>query len=194
MEDLFVTYGPYIVYTIVFLWSIIEGETFILLGGALAYKYDEISLAILMLLAFLGSCTADQTLFFVGRRYGPSMIERYEFMKKASKKVFYHLHRHSTLFIISFRFIYGVRTAAPLTIGASGVDPLRFSLLNFFAAALWSVLSCSAGYLIGYFFADAIEDFIINFVKYNHNIVLVLLALLLFSGGMFYLWKRRQNR
>ena len=191
MEDFLQTYGPLIVYAIFLAGSFFEGESVILLISALAYKYDELSIGTLIMLAFLGSMSADQLLFFIGRRYGPSIIERRPRMREASKRVFYHLHRHSTLFIIGFRFIYGIRTVSPIVIGASGVDVKRFAILNFFAAFLWAVLSCSAGYLIGYFLADSVEEIIKNIGEYQ-KIIAISLVFTVFILSMYYFIRKKR--
>lgn len=191
MEDWILEYGANIVYLATLIGSFVEGESVILTASALAYKYEQISLIKLMGLAFMGSLCADQALFFVGRKYGPRLIETKPKLKKASAKVFYHLHKHSTLFILSFRFIYGIRTASPLIIGAAGVGVKRFAILNVIAAFVWSVLSCSAGYLIGYFFADSIEDFIMNLGKYQKYVVLGVAGIACLVG--LYIYMKRKN-
>lgn len=192
MEAFFQTYGPLIVYVAIFLGSLVEGESVVLLCSALAYKYSEISLPILIGLAFFGSMSADQTLFFVGRIYGPRIIERRESWKEASKRVFYHLHRHSTLFIFSFRFIYGIRTISPIVIGAAGVAVKRFAILNFFSALFWATISCLGGYLLGYFFADRIEDFIVNIEHYQKYIAIFIISVVCLIAVYAY-WKTHRS-
>lgn len=195
MEDFFHTYGPLIVYFAVLLGSFVEGESVILLGSALAYKYDEISLTTLIILAFMGSMCADQLLFFVGRIYGPRIIERRESWKAASQRVFYHLHRHSTLFIMGFRFIYGIRTVSPIVIGAAGVAIRRFAILNFISAFFWATISCLGGYLLGYFFADAIEDMIVNIEHYQKYVAYGIAGIVvLLSGYLLYRRKRKKRQ
>jgi len=193
VEEWLQQYGAVAVYLIVFVGSFVEGESVILLGSALAYKYEQISLPTLMFLAFLGSLGADQLLFFIGRHYGPRIIERRETLKKASERVFYHLQKHSTLFILSFRFIYGIRVASSLIIGAAGIPVRKFAILNVIAAAIWSVLSCSAGYLIGYFFADHIADFISKLGKFQEYAVIGGVALAVVAGVVIY-YKRRSKQ
>lgn len=193
MEAWLHEYGAHFVYFIVLIGSFVEGESVILTASALAYKYEQISLTTLMAVAFTGSLCADQLLFFVGRKYGPRLIETRPSLKEASTKVFYHLHKHSTLFILSFRFIYGIRTASPLIIGAAGVRIKRFAILNFIAAAIWSILSCSVGYMIGYFFADSIEDFIVSLGEYQKYAVIGIACVAIAIGAIIY-FRRRSKK
>lgn len=193
MESWLQEYGAIVIYLATLVGSFVEGESVILTASALSYKYEQISLLTLMTLAFTGSLCADQLLFFIGRRYGPRMIENRQSLKDASERVFYHLHKHSTLFILSFRFIYGIRTASPLIIGAAGVDIKRFAILNFIAAFFWSVISCSAGYLIGYFFADSIEDFIVNLGKYQKYAAFGVVGVAILIGIYIYIRRRKKR-
>jgi membrane protein DedA with SNARE-associated domain len=190
MEEFFTTYGPAVAYVGMFLGSCIEGESVVLTISALAYKYDTISLPILMALAFLGSFLADQTLFFVGRRYGPGFIERRPEWEPKMKRVFHHLHRHSTLFILSFRFIYGIRNFSPIAIGAAGIPVKRFMILNCIAAFIWAVLSCGAGYFIGYMFADDIEEVFHKYGNFSKYMLAAIIVVIL-AGYLYTKYKKR---
>lgn len=191
MEEFFQIYGPGMIYVIMFLGALIEGESIVLSCSLLSYKYPVVSLPILMLLAFLGSMTADQILFFVGRRYGPGMIARRPHWHARVDRIFDYMRRHSTLFVFSFRFIYGIRTISPIVIGASGIDVRRFAILNCLAAFVWAVLSCSAGYLLGYLFADRVEDFLENFEQYKRAVGMVVIAALCVAGGLWW-WRQKK--
>lgn len=173
IQELLTTIPVWVGYLIVLLGSFVEGESVVLTAGFLAYR-GYFSLPLLIAISFTGSLLADQLLFFWGRHYGPALIERRPRLKAASVRVFYHLRKHKTLFILSFRFIYGIRTLSPIIIGASGVAVQRFMILNFIAAAVWATISCCAGYILGYFFADNISHFIKNLGIYQKYIAIFL--------------------
>jgi membrane protein DedA with SNARE-associated domain len=164
-------------YLIVLFGSFVEGESIVLTAGFLSYQ-GYLSLPLLILVSFAGSLFADQLLFFIGRHYGPAFIERRPRLKERSQRAFYHLRKHSTLFILSFRFIYGIRTLSPIVIGASGVAIRRFVILNFIAAAIWAIISCCVGYVLGYFFADNITYFLKNLGIYQKYIAMGLLGVM----------------
>ena len=129
-------------------------------------------------MAFTGTLTADQTLFYIGRRYGPGLIKRKPQWQPKVDKIFDLLHRHNISFILSFRFIVGIRTLSPLVIGASGVSLQRFTILNLIAAILWTIISCTGGYLLGYFFGDALEEFINKVVAYQKIVLIAIVTLI----------------
>lgn len=190
MEEIFFKYGSFF-YLILLLGSFVEGESVVLTAGFFAYK-GYLSLPLIILISFLGTLFADQLLFFIGRWYGPGLLERRPKLKETSKRVFELLHKYHTWYILGFRFVYGVRVASPLVIGAAGISVKRFVILNFIAAIIWSVLSCLAGYILGYFFADQIEVVMhkaIQFQKITIGIIILAIA-----GISFFIYWRKKRK
>jgi membrane protein DedA with SNARE-associated domain len=145
------TYG----YWAVFLGSLVEGESIILVASVLA-AMGILSIYKIALIAFGGTLIADQGLYFVGHYFGshvlsylrnkfPGMIP---YMDKAQRMV----TRYDTIYILIFRFIYGIRIISPIVIGSHGVSFKKFAFLNVISAALWAVISCSIGYYMGEWF------------------------------------------
>ncbi|WP_431739639.1 DedA family protein, partial [Morganella morganii] len=58
------------------------------------------------------------------------------------------IHRRENLVIIGVRFAYGLRTIGPVIIGAAGVNPLKFFVLNILGGAIWGSVIVSAGYFV----------------------------------------------
>lgn len=188
MEEFFKEY-QFLGYLIVLLGSFVEGESVVLTASAFSYK-GYFSLPLLMVISFLGTLFADQLLFYIGRFYGPNLIERYPTLKEKSKRVFELLHKYNVGFILSFRFIYGIRIASPLIIGASGISIKRFTILNVIAAFIWSVLSCLVGYTIGYFAADFVEEMIMKILHLEKMALGILGAIVVVVFGIIYIKKK----
>lgn len=172
-------------YVAVFIGSLVEGESVILVAGFLAHE-GYLSLPKIILVSFLGSLLADQTSYFVGRYYGNVLIARFPSLKPRIDKAFYFLKRYDNLFILSCRFIYGVRTISPFVIGASGIGVFRFIILNFIAALIWSILSC----VIAYYFAYLVMDKILLIPKILFAFVLCGLVV----GYGIYRWRNRISK
>jgi hypothetical protein len=49
-----------------------------------------------------------------------------------------HIRKHPDIWVLSFRFVYGLRTVMPVAIGLSGYPPGRYLLLNGIGAAVWA--------------------------------------------------------
>lgn len=135
-------------YWVVLVGTFLEGETVLLVAAALAHK-GFFSPALLALCAFAGTLASDEIMFFVGRYYGRPFLEKRPGLVKASVRILRLLDRYETLFLIGFRFFYGLRNATPLVMGAHGVRPARFIVCNLIGAALWSVTFTALGYGVG---------------------------------------------
>lgn len=149
-------------YWAVLLGSFVEGESVILTASAMAYA-GHLDIIKVMLVAFIGTLIADQLLFFLGYFYGPRTINwvKNRFPKSAPyiEKALKFLEKYQTLYILSFRFIWGIRIISSVIIGAQKVSFLRFTFLNCISAIVWSVLSCSVGYFLGGAFSYLKENY-----------------------------------
>lgn len=172
-------------YLAVFLGSLVEGESVILTASAMASQ-GYLSLPKIMIIAFFGTLFADQALFFVGRRFGPSLFTRYPRLKQPSDKAFRLLHKMDTWFILTFRFIYGIRIVSPIVIGAAGISPQRFLPLNFISAVIWTVVSCVGGYMLG----DVMMSILENFHTYQKYFLICIAGIACVVAGIFY-WKKK---
>lgn len=144
IEDLVARWG----YPAILVGTFLEGETVLLLGGAMAH-HGLLSLPGVMLAAFAGSVAGDQLWFHVGKRLGRAAIERRPRWQRHVVRVERWLARFGTAFVLGFRFIYGVRTVSPLLLGASGYSQRRFSWLNVVGAALWATSFAALGWGLG---------------------------------------------
>lgn len=174
-------------YWAVFLGATVEGESVILTASALA-ALGYLSITKVMLVAFCTTVVVDQALFFVGRIYGADLFERFPRFKKPSEKAFKLLHRFDIWFILSFRFIYGIRTISPVVIGAAHVSPARFIPLNIVSAAIWASVSCLGGYWLGDVMANAMH----SFAEVQKYILVGLLFVL--GGGLMWYNHQRQKK
>jgi len=144
-------------YVAIVVVTFLEGETIVLLAGAAAH-FGYLELPWIIATALAGSIAGDQLWYFLGRRWGPRIISLRRWQEKA-ERVYHHLRRHQDCLILSFRFYYGLRSITPFAIGSAHVSRLRFFILNFIGAVLWSITFTFAGYFLGGATDYLIEDF-----------------------------------
>jgi membrane protein DedA with SNARE-associated domain len=185
MEELIARYG----YAAVLVGTFLEGETILVLGG-LAAKLGLLELRYVMLAGFVGSAFGDQLFYFMGRHWGGRILGRFPAMKARIGPALRLLHRHQIPFILTFRFIYGVRSVSSFAIGLSGIRPRVFVWLNLIAAAIWAVAVGGAGYLFGH----ALEAFLGRVDKYQPYVLggAAALGVLFWIGHL--LWSKRRAR
>ncbi|MDI1429197.1 MULTISPECIES: DedA family protein [Polyangium] len=144
MEHLIQVYG----YVAVLIGTFFEGETVAMLGGFAAHQ-QHLRFSWVVLTAFVGSAMGDQVAYFLGKRFGRSFVDRRPKLASHIGRATSLLERHPVLFILGFRFIYGLRNVAPVAIALSRIPTARFLVLNVISAAVWAVLVTGAGYLFG---------------------------------------------
>ena len=135
-------------YLAVFVGNLFEGETIVLLAGA-AVHFGYLDLAGVLASGLAGSVAGDQLWYLLGRRWGPKILSRRASWQERAERVHRYLRRHQDLLIFSFRFYYGLRTITPFAIGSAQVSKLRFFVLNFSSAVLWTCVFVFAGYFLG---------------------------------------------
>jgi membrane protein DedA with SNARE-associated domain len=125
-----------------------EGEAVLIAGGALAHR-GLLSLPLVILAAFAGSVGGDQLWFQLGRHFGPRLLERRRHWQPRVAQVKRWLERYGALFVLSFRFLYGLRMISPLLLGATHYPAVRFAILNVVGAAIWACAFGFAGWAVG---------------------------------------------
>jgi membrane protein DedA with SNARE-associated domain len=175
LEELIVRYG----YLALFAGTFLEGETILIVAGYLAQD-GFLDLPLVILAAFLGTFAGDQTFFFLGRYKGMAFLAKRPAWQGKTAKAFALLNRHPVGVILGFRFLYGIRNVTPFAIGAGGLPPWRFFVLNFLGAAVWAIIFGSMGYHLGTFVEKVMRDV----AKYE------MLGLAGFFGGalVYLLW------
>jgi membrane protein DedA with SNARE-associated domain len=145
IEAMVMLYG----YPVVVAGALLEGETIILTAGFLAHR-GYMSLPLVMLLAFAGGLAGDQFFFHVARRTGVPFLARSPVWTSRIGRVRLLFDRFGTLFVVGFRFLYGLRIATPVILGMTGYSARRFVLLNAIGALLWATSVPATGYLLGH--------------------------------------------
>jgi membrane protein DedA with SNARE-associated domain len=149
-------------YWVVILGALLEGEMVLLLAGGSAY-HGYMNVHWVMFIAFLGALIHDHLLFFIGRSFGKKLINRSPLWHGRISKVSDLIHKYDNLFIMSFRFVYGLRTVTPLIVGNSKIPWQRYTVLVSISAAIWAI---TVAYL-GFTFAMALDVILKDFDRYK---------------------------
>ncbi|MVV47734.1 DedA family protein [Pseudomonas sp. PB120] len=165
---LLATYG----YWAVFFGCLLEGETILILGGMAAHQH-LLQLWPVIAWASVGGMIGDQLLFWSGRYFGGRLLPRLSKKQAAVERVTGMIARYPSTSVFAVRFLYGMRLVGPVVIGASGLSPIRFTLLNALGAVGWATLFASAGYWAG----QALESVLGNLKPYRLPIALGVLVL-----------------
>jgi membrane-associated protein len=136
---------------------VVPSETAVITGGVVAAAGD-LSLPLVILVAAAGAFAGDNTAYFVGRRYGSRIAERFFRSDKARGRMDWaegQLRERGGELIVVARFIPAGRTAVTLSAGTLRFRWRRFVVFDALAATFWAVYAALVGYLGGKTFEDA---------------------------------------
>lgn len=154
-----IEYG-YLVYPLVLVWTFFEGETIVLIVSAMAATTaPSINLPLLTACAMAGTTAGDQLFYYLGRFYGTTFLATRPKLAIKAERGFELLRKGEVIFILSYRFIYGVRNVSPFIVGVSGIQPLRFLLLNLIASSVWALTFVMGGYFLGKALEQWLEEY-----------------------------------
>jgi membrane protein DedA with SNARE-associated domain len=128
--------------------AFLEGETIVLLAGAAAHL-GLLDLRWVIVAAALGAFAGDTFFFFLGRRYGTRVTQRFAWLASTVPHIDRLLSRWRWGAVIALRFMYGLRTAGPMLIGAGTMPSLEFLAANALGATLWAGLIAGLGFAGG---------------------------------------------
>lgn len=168
-------------YLAVFCGVFFEGPLTLTMAGFLAHQ-GYLNVIGVLLTAFTATFLVVEFLYFIGLLAGQYLLEKWPLWRRNYPRFSILLERHKTLFIISFRFIYGTQVMAATASGMGRIHPGYFSTMNAVGAALWTTVLLSAGYLFGHVFEMLIED-----VKLYEKPLLFVLAVIVL---VYYLVRR----
>jgi membrane-associated protein len=158
------------------IWPFLPGDSLLFVSGTLAAT-GEMDIVTLMVVLIAAALTGDNVNYGIGRLVGPKVFhyERSRWFNPAHlarAHAFYERHGGKT--IILARFIPIIRTYAPFVAGVGAMRYARYIGFCIFAALLWVVSLCLAGYFFGN----------IPLVRENLSIVIVLIVLASITPGI----------
>lgn len=154
LSHLLETYG----YVVVFLGTLVEGESVLMLGGYLAHR-GYLDLPGVIATAFAGAVCGDQFFFYLGRRHAHGFLKRLPLLHAKVEGALHRVEQHQVKLVLFMRFMWGLRIAMPVAIGMTKMSVHRFFWLNLLSAAFWSVAFALVGFSTSQVLAKGFEGF-----------------------------------
>jgi membrane protein DedA with SNARE-associated domain len=143
-----------------FVGLVAPGETAVVLGGVVAAQ-GEISLPVMLLVAWTAAALGDLVSFLLGRRLGRRFLlahgPRLGVTAPRLARVQDFFDRHGPKAILVGRFVGIVRAVAPFLAGASGMRLRSFLPWSLVGTLVWSSAFTLVGYLFHRSFATAAD-------------------------------------
>ena len=132
----------------VFLGCVAEGESAAILGGFFAHQHIFV-LWHTFLAAFLGAFAGDTGFFTLGRSFADHAYVKRLRRRPGFSRAYRLLNTHPNIFVLTNRYIYGMRLVGGIAAGLSTVSVPRFVILNAISSAAWAALFSGIGYVFG---------------------------------------------
>jgi membrane protein DedA with SNARE-associated domain len=115
----------------------VEGEV-VYAGAVVLATLGRLDPMAVLLSGSVGGWAGDQFWFYAARGRLSSWLNKFEKMAHRRRAIESRMRRHATKFILSIRFLPGLRIAIPLACAYSGISAPRFSGLSFLSALAWA--------------------------------------------------------
>ncbi len=173
-------------YVILFVWSILEGELGLIFAG-IASHTGHLNVFLAIFVAGLGGFVGDQIYFYIGR-FNKSYIQK-KFINQRRKLALAHLllQKYGWPIIFVQRYMYGMRTIIPISIGLTRYSAVKFAIINLISAWIWAAITI----VLAWYFGEKILE-LLKWFK-NHPYIL-LTFIILFVGGVLFYFKTQTKR
>ncbi|NOQ32136.1 MAG: DedA family protein [Helicobacteraceae bacterium] len=167
-------------YIILFAWSILEGEMGLIMGGILCHTGD-MNLYLAIFIAGLGGFAGDQIYFYIGRFNKGAIMSKLHSQRRKFAIAHLLLKKYGWPIIFVQRYMYGLRTVIPISIGLTKYSALKFAFINLISAWAWAAITIIPAYLLG----EQILD-LLAVAKEHWYVALPFAALFIFAIFKFF--------
>jgi phosphatidylglycerol lysyltransferase len=167
MEILLIKYG----YVLLFLGVMVEGEAFLLAASFLASR-GMLHLPLVIVIAIVANCAADQAYYMVARTRGRAWLEKRFGQNPRYQKALDWMSRYADWLLLFSRYAFGFRIVIPAACGALDMPVARFSIINIIAGIIWAIPVAALGFYLGH----AAETFLSGARHYQIWILIFLLS------------------
>ena len=146
-------------YFILFFWSVLEGELGLIFAGIAAHT-GHLNVYLAIFIAGLGGFVGDQIYFYIGRFNKNYMQKKLVSQRRKLALAHLLLQKYGWPIIFVQRYMYGMRTIIPISIGITRYSAIKFAIINLISAWVWAAITI----LLAWAFGNQILDFL-NFFK-----------------------------
>lgn len=165
----------------------IPGDTALVYGGYLVGR-GVLSVLPMLVVTFAGHLTGFMTVYWIARRYGRAGLNLLPLLRFADSwidRAERHMQRFGFVIIILNRFMPGVRTVIPLTVGLVKIPARIVVVCAALSIAIWNTLLIYTGAAVGRSL-DQVAD-----VPSSHNTFIMVLLIAAAIGSVAWFLARK---
>ncbi len=160
-------------YIALFLYSFGGGMLGLAIAAIFAYS-GELNIYYVLIVALVSNFIGDQFLFTIARNnkeYAKKMMQKY---KRKIALAHLMMRKYGILTIFLQKYIYGIKTLIPLTIGLTKFDTKKFFIFNLLATIIWTLIVGLSSYLLG----NIVLDYLQEYKTYGILLLIVIILLI----------------
>jgi len=150
----------------IFIGTFLEGETTVILAGIFS-RLEFMNVWMVMIWALAGTCAGDCTFFVIGRVFGKTIVEKFNFTKNKVPLANKIIRKKGNFIIFIIRFLVGVRAVILILLGCTNLKMGRFLTYSLLRSIVWSILVS----IIGFAFGNVVLIFVSDLKKYESAVV-----------------------
>ncbi|WP_181646904.1 DedA family protein [Helicobacter sp. 16-1353] len=173
-------------YLILFCWSILEGELGLIFAGIAAHT-GHMNVFLAIFVAGLGGFVGDQIYFYIGRFNKPYIQRKFKNQRRKLALAHLLLQRYGWPIIFIQRYMYGMRTIIPMSIGLTRYSAIKFAFINLISAWIWAAITIVLAWFFG--------EYILELLKWFKSHPYIFVALIVvFLGGILYYFNTQTKK
>jgi membrane protein DedA with SNARE-associated domain len=176
------TYG----YIILFAWSTLEGELGLIMAGLLIHE-GNMNLYLAIFVAGLGGFAGDQVYFYIGRFNKSYVHSKFKGQRRRFALAHLLLKKYGWPIIFVQRYMYGMRTIIPISIGLTRYSAKMFAFINLISAWCWAAITIVP---VWYFGEEILK--VLHWAKEHWYLALPLAAI--FGGSIIYYFNKATKK
>jgi len=174
-------------YLAVFVGTFLEGEAILVMAGFFAER-GYLKPIPVTIVAFFGAYAGHVFWFWLGRRHGVRLLDRFPNVKAHFGRGIRMFERYGAAAIVITQWLYGLRITCAVVVGMSRISTIKFLLYEAISCAVWAPVITACGY----YFGTAVEAVL---GKAAHVERIALIVIIGGAAGMwlYHRWKDKKN-
>lgn len=163
------------IYICFFFGIFLEGEL-VYISAIIAVSHGYLNIYLVITIAIIATICSDLVYFNLGKNRANKLMNNPKWKTKI-EAVNDRLTKHRQLFLVSYRFLYGLRVATPLVLGTQNITQLTFLKYSIISTVIWATLFTGLGLVFG--------ELILNYLNHIKQIEFYIIGALLVLAIVF---------
>lgn len=158
----------------------------LIMGGIMSHTGD-MWLPIAIFVAGIGGFVGDQVYFYIGRFNKSYIHEKLRSQRRKFAIAHLLLKKYGWPIIFVQRYLYGLRTVIPMSIGLTKYSARKFAFINLISAWMWAALTI----IPAYYYGEELLN-LLHWMKQHWYVALPLLGSI--AAGIIYYLNRLEKK